>query len=97
MLYILLAAYFYFVVVNAGAFFAIAWDKRQARRGGKRLAEAKLVALAAIGGWLGAKMGQKILRHKLRRGNVAFALNIAPVGHMAFAVLAAVSLMPIAS
>jgi uncharacterized membrane protein YsdA (DUF1294 family) len=96
MLLILLAGYTYFVAINVGAFLAIAWDKRQARCRGRRMSEAKLIALAAIGGWLGAKLGQQMLRHKTRRRPVSMALSVAPLGHMAFAVLAFVALVPLA-
>jgi uncharacterized membrane protein YsdA (DUF1294 family) len=54
----------YLIAVNAISFLAFAWDKQSARSGMWRLSESTLLGLAAFGGSIGAKIGQKTLRHK---------------------------------
>lgn len=58
---------FYLLVVNVAAFWAFAHDKRAAIAGARRISEDRLLALAFLGGSAGAKLGQKLLRHKLRK------------------------------
>lgn len=41
-----------------------AWDKRQAKRSGWRVPEKRLHVLSLLGGWPGALIGQRWLRHK---------------------------------
>jgi uncharacterized membrane protein YsdA (DUF1294 family) len=57
----ILAAY----VVNSLLTFGIyAWDKRAARRGQERVPEITLHTLELFGGWPGAFLAQRMLRHK---------------------------------
>lgn len=56
----------YLGVANGLAFWAFAHDKRAAVSGARRIPEDRLLALAFLGGSLGAKLGQQILRHKIR-------------------------------
>jgi uncharacterized membrane protein YsdA (DUF1294 family) len=49
------------------AFLAYGWDKRQARRGGWRVPELYLHALALVGGVIGAWAGRAVFRHKTRK------------------------------
>ncbi len=56
-----------------------AWDKRQAKRGGRsRVSEKKLHGLELLGGWPGAWLGQRWLRHKSvkRSYRVVFVLMV---------------------
>ena len=46
------------------AFAVYAWDKRQARRSGRRIPEARLLWLAFLGGAPGAWLAMQRLRHK---------------------------------
>ncbi len=63
------------VAVNGLAFVAFGVDKRRAVRGDWRLSEAYLLMLAAVGGWVGAKAGQRWFRHKTRKEPFRSTLN----------------------
>jgi len=52
------------LTVNILTFAAYAWDKRQARSGGWRVAEFQLHLLELAGGWPAAWIAQRKLRHK---------------------------------
>jgi len=58
---VLLAVY---GVASVITFFAYAFDKSAAQRGGWRTAEKTLHLLALLGGWPGALLAQQLLRHK---------------------------------
>lgn len=58
---------FYAVAINIAAYLAFAWDKYCARRQMWRVQEQTLLMLAAVGGTLGALIGQQTLRHKTRK------------------------------
>ena len=60
----LVAIAVWLVFINVATFAAFAWDKRQARRGGRRFTEAGLIHLAALGGGLGGGLAMALLRHK---------------------------------
>lgn len=55
-----------------------AWDKRQAGRSGWRVPEKRLHLLSLLGGWPGALLGRRWLRHKSRkrRFRVVFWLTV---------------------
>lgn len=55
---------FYLLVINIIAFLAFGIDKRKARKGQWRTPESTLLALAAIGGSVGAWAGMKVWHHK---------------------------------
>jgi uncharacterized membrane protein YsdA (DUF1294 family) len=57
-----------YVLMSAVAL-AIYWiDKRRARRGDWRIAEGTLHVIEFLGGWPGAWLGQRLLRHKSSKG-----------------------------
>lgn len=60
-------AVLYLLAVNAGAFAAMAADKRRAMRDQRRIPERTLLQIALIGGALGAVAAQQVLRHKTRK------------------------------
>nr|WP_286173885.1 DUF1294 domain-containing protein [Rhodobacter sp. NTK016B] len=68
-------ALIYLVVVNVAAFAAFARDKRLAIEGRRRVPEDRLLALAFLGGSIGAKIAQMSLRHKIRKEPFRQQLN----------------------
>ncbi len=72
----------YFGAVNAAAFLAFAWDKHCARAGLWRVPERSLLAIAAIGGSVGAIVAVRHLRHKTRKEpfrTILYAIAVAQV------------------
>lgn len=65
----------YLVVLNGLAFWAFARDKRYAIEGTRRIPEDRLLALAFLGGSIGAKLAQMLLRHKIRKEPFKQQLN----------------------
>ena len=55
------------LALNLCALALYAWDKHAARRGIRRVPEARLHLLALLGGWPGAWLGQRLFRHKTRK------------------------------
>lgn len=51
-------------LASVASFVAYAWDKRQARLRRWRIAENRLHLLALLGGWPGAWLARRVLRHK---------------------------------
>ncbi len=60
------ATVIYLLAANALAFWAFLRDKKAAIAGHRRIPEDRLLAIAFLGGSLGAKLAQKLLRHKIR-------------------------------
>ena len=56
----------YLIGVNVLAFWAFLHDKRAAIAGARRISEDRLLAIAFLGGSVGAKLAQRLLRHKIR-------------------------------
>jgi uncharacterized membrane protein YsdA (DUF1294 family) len=56
-------------IMSIWAFFAIGYDKRQAKRKGQRIPEKNLWTLAVLGGGIGAYFGMQTFRHKTRHTN----------------------------
>jgi uncharacterized membrane protein YsdA (DUF1294 family) len=54
----------YTVVMSGITYLAYGWDKQQARDNEWRMPEAKLHIMELLGGWPGAFLGQRRLRHK---------------------------------
>lgn len=75
---LLLFLVYQFISINLVAFLAYWVDKRAAVRGAWRIPERNLHALEMLGGWSGALVAQKVLRHKNKkksyRAEFAFVL-----------------------
>jgi len=88
------ATWLYLAVANGLAFWAFLHDKRAAISGARRISEDRLLALAFLGGSLGAKLAQKLLRHKIRTEPFRQQLNgILAVQVLALAVIWAIWLL----
>ncbi|HEX6884790.1 MAG TPA: DUF1294 domain-containing protein [Planctomycetota bacterium] len=59
------------------------WDKRQARRNGRRVPERTLHGLALAGGFVGAWLGMRVFRHKTQKPGFALVVALALVLHAA--------------
>ena len=72
---------FALAVLNALTWAVYRWDKRQARRGARRIPERTLLLLAWIGGWLGALLavyGHR-QRHKAQKPRFMMPLWLAVI------------------
>tara|TARA_B100002051_G_C16273480_1_gene410040 strand:+ start:194 stop:514 length:321 start_codon:yes stop_codon:yes gene_type:complete len=70
------------VVLSAVSFVVYAWDKWRARRAGYRVPEKTLQLLALCGGWPGALLGQRVLRHKTRKTRFQIVFWLCVIGHL---------------
>ena len=68
-------------LVNLIAFAAFARDKRKAIKAARRISERRLLFWAAIGGWPGAKLAQRWLRHKTYKQPFGRQLNTIGLVH----------------
>jgi uncharacterized membrane protein YsdA (DUF1294 family) len=60
---------------------AYGWDKFQAQRGGRRIPETRLHALALLGGFVGAWLARRWFRHKTWKSGFGFVLGFAALLH----------------
>lgn len=87
-------AILYLIVLNGAAYVAFARDKAAAIEGRRRISEDRLLALAFLGGSIGAKVAQMALRHKIRKEPFRQQLNgIIAVQIVALAAVFALSYM----
>lgn len=78
----------YLIAANGLAWWAFSHDKRAAIAGRRRISEDRLLAIAFLGGALGAKLAQLLLRHKIRTEPFRQQLNgIIAVQLLALAVI----------
>lgn len=62
------------------------WDKRRARLGEWRIAESTLHTMEMLGGWPGALMGQRLLRHKNRKVSYQIVFWLIVLAHVGMGV-----------
>ena len=79
MRYFLIATGVVAVLASLVSFVLYGFDKRRARLDGERVPEKRLHALALLGGWPGAMLGQRLFRHKTvkTRFRIVFWLTVA--------------------
>jgi len=82
-----------FAGLNLLAFLVFGWDKLCATRKRSRVPERQLLAVAFVGGALGAMIGQQVFRHKTAKQPfrallwMAAMLNIVVIGWAQFSYL----------
>ena len=64
------------VCINLLAFLMYGFDKWRAVRDGWRIPEARLLAVAVLGGSVGAYLGMKIFRHKTRKNKFRVGIPV---------------------
>lgn len=69
----------WYLACSALSAFLFAMDKRAAQKGRWRTSEKTLLTVALIGGWPGAVMARKFLRHKNRKAGFNVKLYTAVV------------------
>lgn len=74
------------LVVSIGTFAIYAWDKRRARHGGQREPESHLHLLALLGGWPGAFLAQRLVRHKTAKSSFQFVFWLIVLLHQYVAI-----------
>ena len=57
------------IAISVWAFLLFGFDKWRANRGGRRIAEATLCWVSALGGWPGGFLGMLFFRHKSAKGS----------------------------
>jgi len=70
-----------YVVASVAAFVAYAVDKSAAGGGRRRVSESTLHLLAGLGGWPGALVAQRVLRHKTRKLGFQIVFWLAVAAH----------------
>lgn len=81
----------YLVIANLWAFGLMWFDKRRARRGGRRIRERTLFLSALLGGSLGALLGMWVFRHKTRHWYFVWGIPLILLAQLAAALMAASS------
>ena len=76
------AIHAYLLLINALAFLLMLVDKRKARKKAWRIPEATLLAVAALGGSLGATIGMYLFRHKTRKLQFSLGLPLMLIAHI---------------
>lgn len=89
------ACLIYAVAANIFAFACFGIDKRRAETGNWRIPEAALLRFALLGGLLGAKLGQRMFRHKTRKQPFAVLLNAIGFVYLAIGLLIGLANMPL--
>ena len=77
----------YLGVINILAFICYGLDKKRAKKGQWRISEAHLLALAALGGALGALLGMLVFHHKTRKRKFTVTVPLFLVLWIAFSIL----------
>ena len=71
-----------YAVLSVVALAFYGWDKHRARTQGRRVPEARLHALALLGGFPGAFLGMQLFRHKTRQPRFHVVIFLAAALHV---------------
>lgn len=66
--------FYYIVAVNVFTFLVFGSDKRKAKKKQWRVAESRMLFLAAVGGSVGALFGMRVFHHKTRKPKFRFGV-----------------------
>ena len=69
-----LCSLYYLLAVNVVTFILFGVDKYNARKGNRRIRELTLLAMAALGGSIGAWVGMRIWRHKTKHRKFRYGI-----------------------
>lgn len=87
---IAITSYLCILAVMSGICFVIYWlDKRRAISGGRRVPERTLQLLALFGGWPGAFVAQRLVRHKTQKLTFQFVYWFVVIVHVGVVATAA--------
>ena len=76
----------YLLAVNITSFFLYGIDKYKAKKGKRRISEATLLMMAAIGGSIGAWAGMRLWHHKTMHKKFNYGIPIIIIMQVALAV-----------
>ena len=77
----------YLFIINAVACFLMLIDKYQAKKRSRRISEANLLSVAALGGSVGCLIGMLMARHKTRHLKFTIGLPIMMFAHICLLLL----------
>ena len=83
--YLIYGLMIYLTAINIVAFFLYGIDKWKSRHNKWRIKEARLIAVALLGGSLGALLGMKIWHHKTQHAKFKYGLPFIHFLHLALA------------
>ena len=67
---------YYLLVINVVTFVLFGLDKYNARKGNRRIREVTLMAMAALGGSVGAWMGMHLWHHKTKHRKFRYGIPL---------------------
>jgi uncharacterized membrane protein YsdA (DUF1294 family) len=73
----------YILIMNIVAFTSMGYDKKQARKGKRRLSEKRLFTYAVIGGALGGWFGMQTWRHKTKHLSFVIGMPLLVIANLA--------------
>ena len=79
--------FIYILIINAVAFLLMLIDKYKAKKNLWRIPEATLMGVAAIGGSLGAILGMRLVRHKIKHLKFSLGLPVLLALHILLGIL----------
>lgn len=68
--------FIYLLIINALAFLLMLIDKQKAKKGRWRIPEKTLIAIAVLGGSVGAIAGMHLFRHKTKHPKFSIGLPV---------------------